>query len=352
MLRLAIQPRSLTCTAVVATRAGGPEVLQVRPWTVRPPGPDEVRVRVEAAGISFADLLISRGLHPDRYFPRRRRTPLVPGWDVVGIIESLGARVSGLSVGQRVAALTIVGGWAEYAVAPAAWAVPVPAGLEPKVAVCLVLDYVTAYQMLTRSARVRRGDTVLIQGAAGGVGTALLQLARQLGVRALGTGREARRAHVESEGGTLIDYEHEDVAERARALTAGRGVDAAFEGVGTSAQASLRALRPGGDLVWFGYLLGGGAHEWRSWATMMGTLALALLGSLRPGGKRISIYSIQWLARRHPDWFREDLAALLALLAEGKIAPRIAAVRRLDEVPAALMSPAGQGAPRKQVIVS
>jgi NADPH2:quinone reductase len=352
MVTHSVQSSALTCTAVVATRDGGPEVLQVRPWVVRPPGPDEVRIRMEAAGMSFADLLMSRGLHPDRYFPKRRRTPLVPGWDVVGIVESVGSRVSELRVGQRVAALTIVGGWAEYAVVPAAWAVPVPAGLEPTVAVCLVLDYVTAYQMLTRSARIGRGDTILIQGAAGGVGTALLQLARQLGLRALGTGREARRAHVESEGGILIDYEHEDVAERARALTGGRGVDAAFEGVGTTVRASLRAVRPGGDLVLFGYLLAGGLREWRSWATMAGTLALALLGNARPGGKRTSIYSIQWLARQHSDWLRADLATLLTMLAQGEIAPRIAAVRRLDEIAAALSSPAGQAAPRKQVIVS
>src|SRR6476661_5123162 len=216
MSGVADQPKPLTCAAVVATRDGGPEVLEVRRWVIPPPRPSEIRVRVEASGISFADLLECRGLHPERYYPRRRRTPFVPGWDVVGVVESVGPRVAYVGVGRRVAALTIVGGWAEYAVVPAAWAVPVPAQLAPTTAVCLILDYVTAYQMLTRSTSTRRGDTVLIQGAGGGCGTALLQLARHLGVRALGTAREARRAHVESEGGILIDFEHEDVAERAR----------------------------------------------------------------------------------------------------------------------------------------
>jgi NADPH2:quinone reductase len=293
-----------------------------------------------------------QGLHPERYFPRRRRTPLVPGWDVVGVVESVGSRVSHPQVGQRVAALSIVGGWAEHTVVPAAWTVPVPAELASTTAVCLVLDYVTAYQMLTRSTATRRRDTVLIQGAAGGVGTALLQLARLLGARSLGTAREAKRAYIESEGGVLIDFEHEDVAKRARALTGGRGVDAAFEGVGATARISLRALRPGGRLVWFGNLtmLSGGARDWRGSATMAGDLVLALLGNARPGGKRTSLYSIQWLARRHPDWFRADLAALMAMCAGNEIAPRIAAVRTLDEVPAAIRSLAGHAPPGKQVI--
>ena len=346
------QPGPLTGAAVVATRNGGPEMLQVRPWQIPPPGPDEVRIRVEAAGISFADLVMCQGLHPERYYPQRRRPPWVPGWDVVGIVESVGARVRDIRVGQREAALTIVGGWAEHAVVPAARVVPVPSQLAPTTAVCLVLDYVTAYQMLTRSTSTRRGDTILIQGAGGGVGTALLQLARHLGVRALGTGREAKRAHIESQGGILIDYEHEDIAQRARQLTAGRGVDYAFDGIGATARTSLRALRPGGHLVWYGLItvLSGGRRDWGGTAKMAGILTLAWLGNLRPGGKRTSLYSIQWLARRHPDWFRADLATLLALLAANEIAPHIAAVRSLDEVPAALTSLAGHGPPGKQVV--
>jgi NADPH:quinone reductase-like Zn-dependent oxidoreductase len=345
MTSVATRPGPLTCAAVVATRNGGPEVLEVRRWAVRPPGPDEVRVRVDAVGISFADLLECKGLHPERYYPRRRRTPFVPGWDVVGVVESVGAQVSHVGPGQRVAALSIVGGWAEYAVVPAAWTVPLSAALEPTKVVCLLLDYMTAYQMLIRSAGIRRGDTVLIQGAAGGVGTALLQLARHLGVRALGTAREARRAYVESEGGVLIDFEHEDVARQARALTGGRGVDAAFDGLGTTAWASLRALRAGGHLVGFGYRGLDGMLK------LAGPLALGLVGNLRPGGTRTSIYSIQWLARRHPDWYRQDLTVLVAMLAAHEITPRIAAVHSLVDVPAALKSLAGHAPPGKQVVV-
>ena len=208
--------RPLTGAAVVVARDGGPEVLEMRQWPVRPPGPDEVRLRVEAAGISFADLLICQGVHPDRYYPKRLRVPFAPGWDVVGVVESVGSRVPDVGVGDRVAALAIVGGWAEHAVVPAAWAVPVPAEIASTSAVCLVMDYVVAYQMLTRSTSARAGDTVLIQGAGGGVGTALMQVARNLGVRALGTDREAKRAHIEAAGGILVDFELSRANRRAR----------------------------------------------------------------------------------------------------------------------------------------
>jgi NADPH2:quinone reductase len=333
--------------AVVAPRHGAPEVLEVHPWSVPPPGPGQVRIRVEAAGISYADLLICQGLHPER-----RRAPFVPGWDVVGAVESVGSEVDHVRVGDRVAALTIVGGWAEYAVVPGRWVVPVPDGLPSTTAVCLVMDAVVAYQMLTRSTPARPGDTVLVQGAGGGVGTALLQVARHLGVRVLGTDRAAKRAHVEAEGGVLIDFAHEDVVARCRELTGGRGVAQAFDGTGDTVLTSLRAVRPGGRLVWFGMvsLLAAGRREWRSALRTLGRLGLALAGNLRPGGKRTTVYSIQSLARRHPDWYRADLATLFTLLTDGTITPRIAAVHTLDEAPAALATLTGSSPPGKQVI--
>jgi NADPH2:quinone reductase len=322
-------------------------MLEVRQWLVPPPGTHEVRVRVEAAGISFADLLICHGLHPER-----RPTPHVPGWDVVGVVESVGPKVVGVRVGERVASLSIVGGWAEYAVVPDAWVVPVPASLAPTTAICVAFDSVVAYQMLTRASSARGGDTVLLQGAGGGVGTAFMQVARHLGIRVLGTDRAAKRAHIEAQGGTLIDFEHDDVVERCRALTGGRGVDCAYDGIGATARTSLRALRPGGRLVWFGMItfLSRGERDWWSTAKTFGNIALAFAQNLRPGGKRTSLYSIQRLARRHPDWYREDLTKLMELLVEGKLTPHIAAVCSLDETPNALMNLAGHGPPGKQVI--
>jgi len=340
-------PRPLTGSAVVLTRHGGAEALEVRPWEVPPPGPREVRLRVEAAGVSFADLLICQGLHPER-----RPTPHVPGWDALGIVESVGEEVEGVTIGERVASLPIVGGWSEYANVPADRLVAVPATLAPTSAICLVFDYVVAYQMLTRMTAARRGDTVLFQGAGGGVGTAFLQIARELGVHVLGTDREAKRTHIEAHGGILLDFEHEDIIERCRELTGGCGVDYAFDGVGATARESLRALRPGGRLVWFGMItfLSRGARDWPKTAKTLANVGLVFAENLRPGGRRTSMYSIQTLARRHPDWYRQDLATLYAMLADGKLAPQIAAVLSLDEVPAALANLAGHGPPGKQAI--
>src|SRR5262249_21693030 len=140
--------------------------------------------------------------------------------------------------------------------------------------------------------------------------------------------------------------------ERCRELTGGPGVDYAYDGIGATAPVSLRALRPGGRLVWFGMItfLSQGARDWRKTAKTLGNVALAFAEDLRPSGKRTSLYSIQTLARRHPDWYRHDVATLFAMFADGKLAPQVATVLSLDEVPAALANLAGHGPPGKQVI--
>ncbi|MDH3683933.1 MAG: zinc-binding dehydrogenase [Acidimicrobiia bacterium] len=338
---------SLHTTAVVAGRYGGAEVLRVSQWPIEEPRASEVRVRVRAAGISYADLLMCQGLHPER-----RKVPFVPGWDVVGDVEAVGSEVGHVKVGDRVAGLTIVGGWAQLAIVRGDWVVPVPEGLDPASAVCLVMDYVVAYQMLTRKASVSAGDTILVQGAGGGVGTALMDLARTMDLRVLGTDREGKRAHVESYGGVLIDFEREDVVSRCRHLTAGCGVDAAFDGIGATAPASLQALRPGGRLVWFGMVtfLSGGNRNLIGVARTALSLARVFAPNARPGGKRTSLYSIQQLAKKHPDWYRQDLAALLDLLAAGTISPRLAAAWELDRVPEAAEALSAGALPGKQVV--
>ncbi|MDH3754834.1 MAG: zinc-binding dehydrogenase [Acidimicrobiia bacterium] len=341
------ESQSMMTTGVVVPRLGGPEVLVVRPWAVPAPAPDEVRVQVDAAGISFADLLICQGIHPER-----RKPPFVPGWDVVGEVDSVGSAVRDIAVGDRVAGLSIVGGWARHVVLPASRVVLLPHELEAEAAVCLVMDYIVAYQMLTRSASLKRGDTVLVQGAGGGVGTALMQVARALDVRVLGTDRERKRSHIEAQSGTLIDFETEDVVERCRELTGGRGVDVAFDGIGATARHSLQAVRPGGKLVWFGMvtMLTGGTRDLSKSAKTIGNVLPVFARNLVPGGKRTSLYSIQMLARKHPDWYREDLSILFGMLSRGEIDPTIAAVWKLDEVPAAAADMAAGALPGKQVI--
>jgi NADPH2:quinone reductase len=208
--------------------------------------------------------------------------------------------------------------------------VPVPTGLDPAEAVAMVLNYMTAYQMLHRSARVQPGQRVLIHGAGGGIGTALLQLGRLVDLTMYGTASQPSHDTVSTLGGIPIDYQHVDFVQEIARLTDG-GVDVVFDGIGGAhVWQSVKALRPGGTVVAYGLtsslrsgrLAGGPRHRFRGLARIgLYTLAAACF----PGQRRIRIYSIQRRMWRCPDWFRADLTALFELLREGKIKPVIAA---------------------------
>jgi NADPH:quinone reductase-like Zn-dependent oxidoreductase len=165
-------------------RFGGPEVLELAEQpTIPNPGPGDVRIKVLAAGTGFTDAFIRRGRYPDFKGP----LPFTPGYDLVGIVEQTGPGVTEPRRGQVVADLSVIGGYAQYAIRPARFLVPVPTGVDPPEAVCIPLAYLTAFQMLTRYRRLPRGATILVIGASGTVGTALLDLARHLGLKAIGT---------------------------------------------------------------------------------------------------------------------------------------------------------------------
>jgi NADPH:quinone reductase-like Zn-dependent oxidoreductase len=169
------------------------------------PKDGEVRVRVLAAGVSLPDLLMREGVHPET-----PRLPFTPGWDLIGGVDRLGAGVSGIEPGQIVGALPSNGAYAEFVCLPQRELVPVPSGLDAAEAVSLILNYVTAYQMLHRSAKVRSGQRVMIHGAAGGVGSALLQLGRLAGLEMYGTCSSRGASAVSDMGGIPIDYQHPD----------------------------------------------------------------------------------------------------------------------------------------------
>jgi NADPH:quinone reductase-like Zn-dependent oxidoreductase len=214
---------------------------------------------VLAAGTGFTDTFIRRGRYPDFKGP----LPFTPGYDLVGVVEETGPGVPTQLTGQLVADLCVVGGYAQYAIRPARFLVPVPDGVDPAEAVCIPLAYLTAYQMLTRYCRLARGAIILVIGASGTVGTALLDLARHLSLKAIGTCSAANVAIVESFGATAIDYRAGDFVAAVRNLTAGRkggvGVDAAFDAIGGAHFArSFACLAPGGLLV--GMVL----RPWRS----------------------------------------------------------------------------------------
>ena len=213
-------------TRIIVTRYGGPEVLFVIEEECPEPKEDEVRLRVLAAGVSLPDVMMREGVHPET-----PSLPFTPGWDLVGVVDRLGDGVSGIEPGQIVAALPISGAYAEFVCLPQRELVPVPSGLDAAEAVSLVLNYVTAYQMLHRSAKVRPGQRVLIHGAAGGVGSALLQLGRLAGLETYGTCSSPSASTVSYLGGIPIDYQHLDFVEEIHRLT-GEGVDVVFDGIG------------------------------------------------------------------------------------------------------------------------
>jgi NADPH:quinone reductase len=320
---------------IIVTHYGGPDALQTVEEECPEPKAGEVRVKVLAAGVSLPDVMMREGFHPET-----PPLPFTPGWDLVGVVDRLGEGASGVERGQRVAALPISGAYAEFVSLPQAELVPVPNGLDAAEAVSLVLNYVTAYQMLHRSAKVRRDQRVLIHGAAGGVGSALMQLGRLAGLEMYGTCSSRAAAAVSGLGGIPIDYEHQDFVKEIRRLT-NDGVDVVFESIGGKhIWRSREALRPGGAVVAYGLtgsLRGGrsasrrpgGRHRFRSIA-MFGLYTAR--SWLMPGRKRVVPYSIQWLKRLKPALFREDLSTLFDLLRQRKIEPIIAHRFPLNEV--------------------
>src|SRR5215831_1422717 len=236
-------------TRIIVTHYGGPEELRVVDEECPAPKHGEVRVRVLAAGVSLPDVMMREGMHPET-----PRLPFTPGWDLIGVVERLGDGVSGLEPGQIVAALPITGAYAEFVCLPQRELVPAPSGLDAAEAVSLVLNYVTAYQMLHRSAHVRQGQCVLIHGAAGGVGSALLQLGRLAGLEMYGTCSSRGASAVADLGGIPIDYQHQDFVREIHRLTS-EGVDVVFDGIGgTHIWRSRTALRPGGRVVGYGLI--------------------------------------------------------------------------------------------------
>jgi NADPH:quinone reductase-like Zn-dependent oxidoreductase len=306
------------------SRFGGPEVLElVEETTIPDPGPGEVRIKVLAAGTGFTDSFIRRGRYPDFKGP----LPFTPGYDLVGVVEKAGPGVSAPRAGQMVADLCVVGGYAQYAIRPARFLVPVPDGVDLSEAVCIPLAYLTAFQMLTRYRRFSHGETILVIGASGTVGTALLDLARHFGLKAIGTCSAANVATVEKFGAVAINYRAGDFVAAVRKLTAdrtgGAGVDAAFDAIGGSHFArSFACLAPGGILIGYGSQTMAIGHE-NIIAAGLGLVRLKLWGGLSVlfQGRHARWYSITDRRVSHPEEFKSDMAALFELLRSGAIHP-------------------------------
>lgn len=326
---------------VVVDHYGGPEVLRVVEADDPRPGPGEVLVRVLAAGVSFTDAQLRAGT----YLPGAPKPPFTPGYELVGVVEALGPGCSRLEVGDRVGALTVWGADAERVCVPESGAVDVPEDLDPAEVLSLLFPYMTAYQVLHRTAEVRSGETVLVHGAAGRVGVATLELAAVAGLRVFGTASARDREKVEGLGAVAIDYRNEDFLARVR-KEAG-GVDVVVDSLGGPISLrSFRALRPGGRLVVFGRYstLKDGHKDWPAVIEWYAAIAAVWVWAKLSPRRRAVGYHVQRYrdaATRRPgavggepwnaDWFREDFGVLVDLLRAGRIHPEVAERLPLSE---------------------
>lgn len=305
----------------VITRAGGPEVLSFVEEAVPEPRPGEVRLRVRAVGVAFADVYSRLGIYPGA-----PRPPFTPGFDVVGTVDAVGEAVVGFTIGARYGAIIERGGSARFVCVPAASLVPVPDGVRDEDAVAGLLNYVTAHQMLFRIGQACAGDAVFAHALGGGVGTAVLDLARAHGLSVVGTASASKHARVAALGGLPIDHRNEDVARRARDLGP-HGYRVVLDGIGGAGVcASHRLVRRGGTLVVFGFQsgarVGGGSS---------GTLGRTVLLALSPV-RRTTFYAIMRYARAHPGTLTEDIETMLNGIASGRLHPVIADVLPLRDI--------------------
>jgi NADPH:quinone reductase-like Zn-dependent oxidoreductase len=303
------------------SRFGGPEVLEMVEEPALPePGAGEVRIKVLAAGTGFIDTMIRRGRYPDFKGP----LPFTPGYDIVGVVEKSGPGVVAPLDDEMVADLCVVGGYAQYAIRPARFLVPVPVSIDLAEAVCIPLAYLTAFQMLTRCRNLPSGATILVIGASGTVGTALLDLARNRGLKAIGTCSAPNLAVIERFGAAAIDYKAGDFVTSVRKLTSGgAGVDIAFDAIGGAHFGrSFACLAPGGLLVGYGSQTMAVGRE-SLFAAGLGLARLKVWSALSFlfGGRSAVFYSITARRSTHPEEFRGDMATLFQLLREGAIKP-------------------------------
>ncbi len=328
------QPAAVrTTTAVVLPGVVDPEGLQVTTRALPAPGPGQARLAVEATGVSFAEQQMRRG----RYYDQPP-FPFVPGYDLVGTVTAVGPGADPALVGRRQAAVTRTGAWASDVVVDAGDLVPVPDGVDPAEAETLIVNGLTAWQLLHRVARVRPGQTVLVLGAGGGVGTTLVQLAVLAGARVLGTASPRSHDAVRALGATPLDYRDPDLPARVRAL-APVGVDAVFDHVGGPGIVdSHRLLAPRGTLVAYGTLATRDAQGSAKLPVLLLLARLAWWHAL-PDGRRAHFYNL-WAGRRNRAAFRarvrEDLTQVLTLLRDGRLRAQVAARIPLHEAARAL----------------
>ncbi len=310
--------------AVWITRAGGPEVLEVREGKDPEPRQGEVRVRVRAAGLNFAEVMARQGLYPDA-----PKFPCVMGYEAAGVVDALGPGVSAPAPGTRVMAMVRFGGHADVLCLPAGQAIPMPDGMAFDEAAAIPVNYLTAYHMLFRVAAVRPGERVLVHMAAGGVGIAVLQLCRTVeGIVTFGTASESKHQVLREEGCNWpIDYRRTDWAAEVRRITGGEGLDVVLDPLGGGdTKKGYALLGDAGRLVCYGFanLSGEGGKSYLRLARQMVQVPLFNPISLMNQNRAVAGVNMGHLWHAQ-EMLAAELSAVVALHAKGAIRPRIAA---------------------------
>jgi NADPH:quinone reductase-like Zn-dependent oxidoreductase len=307
--------------SVMVTKRGGPEVLQIVENELRPAAPNEVLVKILACGVGHTDVDM-------RYFkyPGSPKIPFVPGYEMVGIVETVGNRVTRVQVGDVVAALTVYGGYSEYIYLQEENIVKVPKSLDAGEVAAVILNYTAAYQMIKRVAHVKTGDRILIIGASGGVGSALLDLGKMEKLIMYGTAAAEKHEKLRTFGAVLIDYKKQNFVEVLRDKEPD-GIDYVFDGVGGPfIKEACKTLRPGGLLVNYSFNM-------KSFSGFFKSIIDMVSGSKH--GKKAKGYGISANYQMDRKSVLEDISTVLDLLEKGKIKPLISKRMSIFEAGAA-----------------
>jgi NADPH:quinone reductase-like Zn-dependent oxidoreductase len=313
---------------VVIPRYGAPEVLETREAPDPSPSDDEIRIRVRAAGINFADILARLGLYPDAPKP-----PMVVGYEVAGWVDAVGRNVVGFAEGDRVLALTRFGGYSDTVVVPAAQAFHFPDELSDSEAAAVPVNYLTASIALYKMAALAPGETVLVHNAGGGVGIAATQLARLRRATVIGTASAFKHDALRSFGvDHAIDYRHANVVDEVKKLTRGRGVDVILDPIGgRSFTDSYRMLAPLGRLVIFGLSAAATGEKRNFWRAFQAWLTTPRFNPLSLINRNRGVFGLNvghlWDERRQ---LAGTMEMLISELRAGRITPIVARTFPLD----------------------
>lgn len=295
--------------SVVLTKRGGPEVLQVEEKTLRSPQNKEVQISIKACGVGRTDVAMRYG-----YYPFAPKIPFVPGYEIVGEITAIGSEVSQFKTGDLVAALTVYGGYSEFIILKEEDLISVPKDIAPEKAVSIILNYCTAYQILFRTLKVKKGDSVLITGASGGVGSALIDIGKHIELKMFGLSSLKKQDRLIEQGVIPIDYNSKTWTDKLSEFQP-EGLDFVIDGIGGKyIDQGFKVLKPRGILAEYGY---------PNFLGMITGIIKINIRNLIPNSKKGAFYGISANYKKNKKLIHEDLIRLFEMLQSGKINPVI-----------------------------